>query len=111
MVRGKTIDMRTHEKHKCKELIKKIKEGLIKPKRRSLSEFFTRSRFETDFVCGWCHARWVYSDQAENKLYVCPQCESEGSKFEHPKYSDRALTKWADSRGKPIPEHLRKYLV
>jgi DNA-directed RNA polymerase subunit RPC12/RpoP len=110
MVRGKSIDMHTKKKHVCKELIKKIKEGLIKPKRRSLSDFFTRSRFEVQFVCGWCSAKWIFSDQAEHKLYVCPNCEAEGSKFEHPKYGDIALTRWANALGKPIPYHLRKYL-
>ena len=116
ILRGQTIDMRTKKKHTCKILIKKIKDGLIKPKPKRLSEFFTRSRFEIYIVCNWCHSRWVYSEvvPSEQRIYHCPNCcDKKGepkSDFEHEKYGDVALVKWAFSRRKEIPEHLRKYL-
>lgn len=102
--------MITHKKHVCQEYIKKVKTGLIRPKPK-LADFFSRRRFvQLLRQCGWCGAQWFYNEELppDQRMYLCPGCELQP--YEHPKYGDRALTIWAHSHGKEIPERLRKYL-
>lgn len=112
---GKTIELRTKDKHKCAVLKKKIETGLIKVKGRTLANRLrdkSRPQFMIERVCGWCGAKWIYNElaPADERLYSCPQCEVPGSDFVHPVYGYPAMVQWAKENGKIIPKHLRKYL-